>query len=223
MTDEYWGEFSEYDSVAESLKDSLRGSVREEIAGRIERLTGENAALKGRLRGLDAAEREAAQAKAKYEREFSGAKSEAVRAVRKEELGKLLDAIDERLYRVERVYTERPKCDLCDERRQIAYKTPRGRDVTESCVCSETDMRWEATEVVAHEVSRRDGALMVWWVSTRSWGDDDQLSPTVLKRAADSPVTDVLKQPGNYSFSDRASAQALAEKLNASLSGASDD
>lgn len=211
---EYWDEYSEYDSAVESLKDSLRESVKKEVADRIKRLVADNAALKDRLRGLDEAERVAAQTRADYERKFSSIKREAVQAARKEELGKLLDAIDERLYRVERVYTKLPKCDLCNENRQVAYKTPRGRDVTELCACGESLSRWEATEVFAHEVSRRNGELIVWWVSVRRWGHDDQLSPIVLKRAGDFPVADVLKHPGEYSFPDLAGAQALAETLN---------
>ena len=215
IDNEYWENYGEYDSAMNELKDALRASVKDEVKKRIENLELENRTLKVKLQGLDKLELEAAQAKSKYEREFSEARRVAERTVRKEELGKLLQALDERLYTVERLYVKRDKCELCDDDRRLKYTTPSGREAYEMCECAANDSSWEVQEVVAHEVSRRDGKLMVWWRSLRSWGEDDQISPRVLKPSEGVEVSMMQTRPMEYSFRDLASAQVVADALNA--------
>jgi Skp family chaperone for outer membrane proteins len=211
---DYWGDYAEYDAVAEELKESLRNSVKEEITKRIESLETENRELKGKLEGLSALEREAERAKAEYERAFSTAKYEATREARKEKLSELLGAIDERLYTVEQEQVKRDKCERCNTSRQIAYKTPLGNDAVERCVCANFDYRWKVEAIAAHEVSRRNGQLVIWWASESRWKDSDTINPRVLKPAEGAEAEDLLKYPSGYSFKDEASAQAAADASN---------
>lgn len=212
---DYWGDYAEYDAVAEELKESLRNSVKEEIKTRIEKLETENRELNGKLKSLSDLEREAARAKAKYENAFSTAKYDATREARKEKLSELLGAVDERLYTVEHAPVKREKCDRCNASRQIAYKTPLGNDAVERCDCAITDYRWTVEAIAAHEVSRRNGQLVIWWVAESRWNDSDTINPRVLKPAEGAPPEDLLLRPGGYSFKDEASAQAAADASNA--------
>lgn len=212
---DYWDNDEPYDEVAAELKAALHDSVRTEIKKRIEKLETENRELKEKLKGLDTLEREAVQAKARFDREYATAKYQAASEFRKEKLVELLAVIDERLYTVERVYLKREKCDLCNDNRQILYKTPRGREQAEMCVCATNDPRWQAVEVVAHEVSRRSGKLMLWWVPVNRYEDADWVgSPKHLKRAESATATEHAEDPTAFSFKDMASAQAVADAAN---------
>lgn len=211
---DYWESESEYDAMAEDLKNALRKSVKDEITKRIEKLETENLELKGKLSNLSELEREALRAKAKYERESSAAKSEALGQVRKEKLVDLLAAIDERLFTVERIGHVREKCDRCDDGRRLHYVTPRGKEAYESCDCAQRDYRWEPVEAAAHEVSRRDGALLIWWLPVTRWADSDALRSKVLESAANAPAEKLRANPSDYSFKDLASAQAAADAAN---------
>jgi len=212
---EFWDDTTEYDEVAEELKGTLRAAVKTEITNKIEMLTNQNRELKEKLKGLDTLEREAVQAKARFDREYATAKYQAASEFRKEKLVELLAVIDERLYTVERVYLKREKCDLCNDNRQILYKTPSGREQAEMCVCATNDPRWQAVEVVAHEVSCRSGKLMLWWVPVNRYEDADWVgSPKHLKRAESATATEHAEDPTAFSFKDMASAQAVSDAAN---------
>jgi regulator of replication initiation timing len=211
---DYWDDDSQYDQVADELKQAFRESVKDEIKNRIKKLVTENRELKVKLEGLDRLELEAAQSKAKYDREYSSAKREAQQAARKEKLADLLTALDERLYSVEIKYVKNEKCAKCDENRRLHYVTPRGKPALEACECSGSTRLWEATEVAAHEVSSRDGKLLIWWAAVSRWADSDSLNAKVLKRSEGVPAEKLAANPNAYSYKDRASAQATADAAN---------
>lgn len=219
---DYWDNEEAYDEVAAALKQSLRDAVKLEVKTQIEKLTTENQELKGKLTNLTQLEREATAAKAAAVRESDAARRDAVQTVRKEKLFELLAAIDERLYTVERVSTPREKCDQCDDERHLPYTTPRGRLTYESCECSSRLSRWEPVEAVAHEVSRRNGELTLWWVSVSVHlsRDIDYLSgPRSYKRAEGVAAETVAASPTEFSFKDIAAAQAAADMANALQEG----
>jgi hypothetical protein len=215
---EFWDETTEYDEVAEELKETLRSAVKKEITAKIDMLTIQNRELKDKLKGLDTLEREAAQAKARFDSEYNTAKYQAGQDVRKLALAELLAVIDERLFTVEMEPIKRPKCDRCDEARLLAYTTPRGRETCESCECAEPARVWKVEEVAAHEVSRntRSGRKFnVWWAAVSKWRDEDCLNPRWLVSADGVAASEVAKNPSKYSFKDRAAAQAAADAANA--------
>lgn len=214
---DYWDNYTEYDAIAAEMKDALRGSVKDEIKKHIETVETENRDLKDKLKGLDLLEREAAQSKAKYDREFANAKRDAVQSARKEKLASLLTALDERLYTVEHKHTKREKCDQCDDNRRLHYITPKGKKAYESCECDATDWHWEAEEIAAHEVASRDGSLTIWWAAVSRWKDSDALNPKVLKRAEGVPIEKLTASPTEYSYNDLLVAQKVAHVANGKL------
>jgi hypothetical protein len=211
---DYWDNDEEYDEVAASLKEALQKSVKAEVTERIEKLTTENRELRVKLQKLDALEADAKAAKYRYEREFATAKHEAQSAARKEKLVEILAAIDERLYTVETERVALPKCDKCDSRRRISYTTPLGKDAEEACDCAESHYRYVVREVVAHEVSRRHGKLVIWWAAIKKYGDGDSLSGRVLESSEGVELATLVKGSYGYAFKDSASAQTVADAAN---------
>ena len=215
---EFWDETTEYDEVAEGLKDTLRAAVRSEITNQIEMLQTQNRELKDKLKDLETLEREAVQAKARFESEYNTAKYQAGQDVRKLALAELLAVIDEQLFTVEMDHVKRPKCDWCDDERLLRYTTPRGRKTSESCECAGSVSVWRVEEVAAHEVSRNTrsgGKFNVWWAAVSRWRDADCLNPRWLVSAEGVDASKVAKNPSNYSYKDRATAQAAADAANA--------
>lgn len=211
---EYWDDYAGYDEAAETLKEALRAGVKDEIKEQIKSLSSENRELKNKLKNLDKLMLEAEQSRLAYEREYATAKRTAVQDVRKEKLAELLNALDERLYTVERIYVSREKCDRCDDQRRIYYTTPMGRETYEACECSSSDSHWEAVSVAAHEVSRRDGKLVLWWCAVDGWRDSDTLNPKVLKPSGGVDIAVLTESPSSYSFRTLESAQAVADARN---------
>lgn len=50
-------------------------------------------------------------------------------------------------YRVDMKHIQRPKCDKCDEYRQIHFVSPTGRNMTEDCLCATAVVRHSPKEV----------------------------------------------------------------------------
>ena len=215
---DYWDNEQEYDDVAAELKQTLRDAVTLEVKNTIEMLQTQNQELRGKLANLEQLEREAVQAKVAADREGAAARHDAVQVVRKEKLFELLAAIDERLYTLERVYVGREKCDRCDDERRLPYTTPLGRSAYDSCECATKDPSWQPVEVVAHEVARRNGKLVLWWktVSMHLDRDSDYISsPRVYQRAAGVSAETVAESPSEFSFMDMDAAQVAADMANA--------
>lgn len=213
--DSYFEDYSAYDEVAESLKEALRESVTAEITARLNKLTAENIELRDKVKNLKQLETEVSLAKANYERETASARRDALSIIRKEKLSELLSAIDEHLYTVETKQVPRDKCDRCNEDRRIPYKTPLGKDELELCDCAYQDSVWFVDEAIAHEVSRQNGELRVFWHAVSKRYDHDYIiSPRWLKPAGGVDPEEIMKSPREYSFKDIASAQAVADLLN---------
>jgi hypothetical protein len=216
---DYWDDDSAYDTMAGELKMALQQSVKVDIKALIAKLEAENSELRNKLVNLTELERAATIAKATYDREFSMARREALQAVRREKLVDVLSALDERLYTVDAKYEQGEKCEKCDVDRKLRYKTPRGNDTYEMCECSNTERRVFVAEVAAHEVASRDGQLVIWWAAVSRWKDSDSLNARVLRRAESVTFEQRVASPGEFSYKDTASAQLVADAVNAATTG----
>lgn len=50
-------------------------------------------------------------------------------------------------FRVKKIYTPKPKCNMCDSNRQIHFKSPLGTEFVENCTCSKSTILYEVYEV----------------------------------------------------------------------------
>ena len=64
-------------------------------------------------------------------------------------LTELLKDYKAMIYTVDSNRIYEPKCNLCDDNRQVEYKTPLGRTAKEDCSCKTYTTKHEIREVVA--------------------------------------------------------------------------
>jgi transposase-like protein len=218
MSDYYFENLSPFDEAVESFKEDLRGAVKEEVQTELEALRTANREMSAKLADLSKLEQAAERARIQYEVKLGQAEHAARQQVQKEGLRALLATLDETHYRVTTAWDQQPKCEKCDDQRQLNYTTPRGRVAQEACECATRTKRYEVEELFVHEVARRHGKMLVWWESTRRHTDDDYISsPTVLESPDNVPLDDLTKRFNSYGFSSKDAAQDLADALNKKL------
>lgn len=214
----YEPEPTEADEAFDSLKESVFAAVKQEIKTELERLGKENRELKDKVKNIDQLEAEAQRTLDQAERIKSSAKHDAKREVQQEGMHSLLALLSEPRFKCDRARVEHPKCDKCDDDRNLHYETPRGRKTTERCECSDGDYRWIVEEQFVQEVDKRNGEVMVWHkaiearIGTR---DRDSFgSANVLKSAEGKTLAELVENPYGYGFSTREAAQVLADAAN---------
>jgi len=135
--EDYFYEPNEFEQQVEEFKDVLKQSVAKEIADRIVTLENENKILKERVKGVDELEKT-------YKVQISHLEGEKANILRgyKQELynATLKDLFDnctlfQRIYKIDQIRTPTPKCDLCDDKRNVIAVSPDGREHTVGCSC----------------------------------------------------------------------------------------
>lgn len=215
---EYFHEPTEFEQEVDSFKEALRKSVKQEITDELNGLREENREQAEKLKNLDTLEAEARAEKNAYERKLSLATTEAKREVEKAGIRKLLDVLAEPRYRIDTERRPEPKCNKCNEDRKLEYTTPRGKVAYEACECAATTLIWVVEEQYVHEISKRNGDLIVWYDSTARYYSRDNLdtisSGTVLKSPAGVALKDLMDEPRCYGFTNKEDALIVASSLN---------
>lgn len=207
---------SEYDEMVEEFKEKLRASVKQEIKDEIERLKSELEEIKvfrsERVKYYEAlkeAQQKANRAEAEYKRKAELAKREA-RSERAQELLRNISVVG---YRPKAIYTDRPKCDKCDEHRKIHFKSPQGRECTEDCACATKIIRYEPCEAQLLRLTVNDKSISSYYTRVEVGYDYDiyDCSASVWEKEEDS-----FEKTPRYCtvFLEEANCQAYCDWLN---------
>lgn len=173
--DEFYSEPSEFEMQVEEFKQSLLKSVKEEFLAEMEALRTENQLLQEVKRNF-------AQIQLDYgnkEQQLEIERRNMLSTVRKERLSTLMKDFKVVMFRASSTFPLPPKCDKCDDRRQIKYETPLGKVAFEKCDCSVGEKFYVPEEYIATEFSiDRDNKKMRAWYKMKpgSHGDDDYCS-----------------------------------------------
>ena len=150
--DDFYNEPSEFEQQIYEFKQALVKAVKEEHQEELEALRKENAELadfKSKKDELERAHREAL-------REFEKKKAEI--EIRAKHM-RLVELLSENMlvgWFAKTKYTEKPKCDLCDEKRQITYTKPSGAKASEPCyVCGSTEQTLVPEEIEVYKLTQK--------------------------------------------------------------------
>lgn len=150
--DDFYNEPSEFERQIYEFKQSLVKAVKAEYQAEMELLRKENAELanfKSRKDELERAHRETL-------REFEVRKVEIERDAKRMRLVELLGDNMIIGWFAKTKYTEKPKCNLCDEIRQINYTKPSGAKASEPCyVCGSADKTLVPEEIEVYKLIQR--------------------------------------------------------------------
>lgn len=127
-------EINEFEEKIEELKESLRESVKDEVKEELKRLRKENKELWELKINLAKIEDEYKRKQTELRFKMNNAKQEA----REARLKELFEdtGMSTILYHAGYNFVYKPKCNKCDNDRQIHFKSPSGKDYKEVCECA---------------------------------------------------------------------------------------
>ena len=169
-----WEEFyegSEFDQQIEEFKDALREDVKRETLEEIERLQKELAELRDFKERKDEIEKE-------YREKMRAAKIAAAEAEQKWKNARLYKLLGEYLtggFTAKCEFIQGPKCPKCDASRRIHFKSPCGRDMSESCLCNVSVKRYTPVPLELHRINAgktwREDEFVFACEGTSGYGD----------------------------------------------------
>ena len=158
--EDFYDENSEFDSMIYELRESLRNSVKKEFKDRIDELEKE-------LEELKQFRDEKYIFNNKYEeleRELERTKQSVTEKATKMKLKEFMEIAESKAWTIDGHYEYvNEKCDKCDNKRRIHFKSPSGKDMTEECpYCTQ---RIYVNKVV-------EGTLVKLEQVEKQWGDN---------------------------------------------------
>lgn len=152
MYDDYYYEPSEFEQQIEEFKQSLLRSVKIEHVEEIERLRKENAELQATKKRMKEIETEHTVAM----RQFSLDKQKYETELKNKRIAELLGDYMLIGWYPSSHTIRKPKCNKCDQNRNIHFKSPSGKDYTEECsTCGGGVSFYEPEEIECYRFSQR--------------------------------------------------------------------
>lgn len=152
---------SEADEILSDAKDKLYAVIKrthaadfENITRKCDRLENENASLRETLNGVTA-----------REMEIERKEKELERKTKKMPVKEFFGQHAAIMWKADYHFENGVKCDKCDDRRNIQYTTPSGREQEEKCTCYKNETVYAPQEQRLVELRRdsRDGDLRFWF------------------------------------------------------------
>lgn len=168
--EDFFEESLEFAEQVIALKDAMSKSIKGNILYEMERLKRENEELQKVKRDWEAIKREHAE----KARQFESARKNLEDTVRRERLDTLLEPL--RIIRFRAVVENKlgPKCDKCDDNREVEYITPLGRKKKEDCECNVRKRVYQPEEYLVSEFStERNGQQLNIWYKRSRYADSD--------------------------------------------------
>ena len=142
--DDYY-EPSECEIFFDEIKEKFREILREDISYELDRLTKENNELRKAVKEYNDKKMELAR----REQDIQYKENNLKREVEREFYRKTMDEVfahlleDSEVWYAERIPHDKPKCNLCDEKRYMVATYPNGEVVRKRCDCSMPIYRYE--------------------------------------------------------------------------------
>lgn len=202
--DDYYPDPTPYEEQIDALVSAVKESVHEDIRNKLERLERENSELRPIKERMQEIERERISEK----HELESTKRNALNEAKKMRLTELLKDYRAVIYTVDDITVHKPKCDLCDNERRIAYTTPLGKSAKENCTCKEYSYKYEIREVTAASIEHYspEGNICVNYY-------DDNREERISNYHMYKPGTELEKVTRWTYFEDKNDAQAYCDWL----------
>src|SRR5690606_27395012 len=111
----------------------------------------------------------------------------------REKLTKLMEGFYVRLYSPESYREKLPKCDKCNERRNIEFLSPSGKKMEEDCSCKIGNYKYHVIEKVAVEFTSRDGKVSAWYKPSDYKDSDHMVSSDHMEKLFDDVPFEEIK------------------------------
>lgn len=173
--EDYYDEPSEFEKQIEEFKYSLYEVVKQEHVNTLKRLEKENQELQEIKKNWKALEDEY---KSKI-RELENEKSKLKLNAKKMRLEELFEGeFNTILYKPDYKVVSGKKCGKCDDKRQIKFRSPSGKELKEDCECAKIYKKYEVKPRYCSEFRvnnyRKNGEmpLLMWYKKYNDYSDD---------------------------------------------------
>lgn len=143
--DDFYESPDEFERQIGEFKQALMGSVKDEYKSEMESLRTENAELQKIKKNWESIKNEYRNKQVELASEKQIYKSQ----LRRVKLRELMVDFKIIMYCADSYYVDNPKCDKCNEKREIPYTLPSGRPSLEKCSCATRTMKYKPAQ---HEI-----------------------------------------------------------------------
>lgn len=214
---------SEAENVANDVIEMMKTAVREDIIVELTTLRAENERLREYEKLAYECDKKLADELQKLENERKTLESKVKNMRIRELFGDYISTA----WCVQRVYTDKPKCDKCNADRMIEYTTPRGKEQSELCECGEKLITYivQPTDLMAIETELKwDERIytLAYYTAGAIWSDGERIEESVKRTSA--VYEDIFagktfdEIPGYYYceliFLDKTKCEEFCEYLN---------
>ena len=162
MYDDYEIEYepSLADEILKEASDKLMSAIKDETVRRVAEIKGDNKRLER--------ENEKLQQKL-YDTNLKEAglvfkQKEIEQMAKRMPVKEFLGQRSVIMYKVDYSQQSRAtKCDKCDDRRHLHYKTPSGNNAKEMCACAKWNFGWQPKKMVLSEMRKNNYKLLMWF------------------------------------------------------------
>ena len=162
---------SQADELLMEYQEKMKSALLETVKYQIESYEKENDILKAENQKLKDNEHKVRDRERKLEYE----KSDLMRQVKRERLSELMKDFKVIMYQAGSKGVKLPKCDKCNDNREIEFKSPTGKKMKESCKCNINKTVYIPEEYICTEfkVDQDNGNKMLMWYKEHHEKDYD--------------------------------------------------
>lgn len=209
-----WDDFyepSEFEMQIDEWKETLRESVKKEYMDEMERLRKDNARLRDIQNNWAEKVGELEAEKDKFRMATLDAEREAKRA----RLSDILRPFTEQAWGYEHKFEYvREKCDKCDEKGYIHFKSPQGRELSELCDCRKKVIRYSPVEAKIVYLSEFNSEIEAFMKFSRKANPEDGSDYCVTSELYKGEDFDEIDSYKGIIFTDKSDCQRYCDYLN---------
>jgi hypothetical protein len=152
-------------------------------------------------------------------RELDKEKQTLVYKVRQERISQLFSDRKSIMYQVGFQYTDKPKCNECNDKREIVFLSPQGGTVKTRCKCATSDKSYVPELNVAYEISIHniDNNTPRVWYRAKNEGKNDEYFSSETTDYCDATYSgqeySTLDKYGTF-FANKEDCQKYCDYLN---------
>lgn len=216
MYEDFYEGPSYFDEQIDEFKESLRKEVKKEILNEIEKLKKENQELQDVKNNFNQIKLDYEQKKEEFNKKESDMMRELARK-KVEELTTIADLKPE-VYWIDSKLCYPPKCNKCDENRQIHFLSPSGKDCTEACpVCGNCDYKYFVKPMNTLMIRFKNDPFIkkdMYYRRSDSWGESVVYEPANIYKGTVEDFNYDHYNIRHTAFESKELAQQICDETN---------
>lgn len=168
--EDYYREPSEFEQQIDELKDSLFNAVKKEHKDKMGKLEKENIELQEVKKNWNVLEKDYKDKLQDLQRKIETAERDAKRMRLKD----FMSELKQQLWQANSSGVYAPKCDKCDDKRQIYFNSPTNKRMSEDCECGKAFSKYKPVAYELYSFQQNNNDIGKWY--KKPYNDSDYYS-----------------------------------------------